>query len=102
MSFGRFTTPVLILTFEEEELDLTTAKNVYVTFRSGIRDVTKTGDDLQVSEKQIGVSLTQADTGRFGTSVEVQANWTAEGGVRYQSNIVELPVDRNILERVVE
>lgn len=102
MSFGRFTTPTIIMTFEDDDLDLTAAENVYVTFSSGIVTLTKTGDDLQIAEKQIGVSLTQAETGRFGSVVEVQANWTATGGMRYQSDIKQLPVDRNLLERVVE
>lgn len=102
MSFGRFTTPTIILTFQDADLDLTAAKNVYVTFASGIGTLTKTGDDLQISEKQIGVFLTQVESGRFGTTVEVQANWTGNGGVRYQSDIKVLPVDRNLLERVVD
>lgn len=102
MSFGRFTTPTIILTFTDAELDLTSAKNVYVTFHSGVNTFTKTGDDLQVSEKQISVFLTQAETGRFKDTAEVQANWTGNGGVRYQSDIQSLPVDKNLLERIVE
>lgn len=102
MAFGRYTTPTIILTFKDEELDLTTAANVYVTFASGSIRLTKTGEELQVAPKQISVWLTQAETGRFGKSVDVQANWTGNGGVRYQSDIQEIPVDRNLLERVVE
>lgn len=102
MAFGRYTTPTIVLTFEDAELDLTTAQNVYVTFASGSSRLTKTGEELQVAPKQISVWLTQAETGRFGKSVKVQANWTGTGAVRYQSNIKEIPVDRNLLERVVE
>ena len=102
MSFGRYTTPTITLTFTEQGLDLTTAANVYVTFSSNGNTLTKTGEDLQVAEKSIGVWLTQAETGRFRENVEVQANWTGNGGTRYQSVIQVIPVDRNLLERVVE
>lgn len=105
MSFGRYTTPTIILSFPSDkypDLDLTAANNVYVTFTSGINSITKTGEELRIDEKEVGAFLTQADTGRFREFVEVQANWTANGGMRYQSNIVRLPVDRNLLERVVE
>lgn len=102
MSFGRYTTPTITLTFTEQSLDLTTARNVYVTFSSNGYKLTKTDEDLQVTEKTISVWLTQAETGRFREEVEVQANWTANGGMRYQSFIQTIPVDRNLLERVVE
>lgn len=39
MSIPRGTTPTFALTFEDEELDLTQAENVYVTFSY----ITKTG-----------------------------------------------------------
>ena len=102
MSFGRYTTPTITLTFTEQSLDLTAAANVYVTFSSNGNTLTKTGEDLQVAEKSIGVWLKQAETGRFRENVEVQANWTGNGGTRYQSDIQTIPVDRNLLERVVE
>ncbi len=102
MAFGRYTTPTIIMTFTKQGLDLTAAANVYVTFESNGQKLTKTGEDLEVTEKQISVWLTQAETGRFKQEVEVQANWTGNGGTRYQSNIQTIPVDRNLLERVVE
>lgn len=46
MSAPRGTTPTLMLTFKEANLDLTEAANVYVTFQFGPTQLTKTGEDL--------------------------------------------------------
>ena len=55
MGLARYTTPTFTLTFTEDALDLTQAQNVYVTFRSGDVLMTKTGADLTIAEKSIGV-----------------------------------------------
>lgn len=105
MSFGRYTTPTIIMELPDGEypaVDFTQADHVYVTFSSGKNSFTKTGDDLVISERSVGVILTQEETGRFRDYTEAQVNWTANGGMRYQSDIITLDVDRNLLERVVE
>ena len=102
MNATQFTTPTFTLTFTEQELDLTQAQNVYVTFRCGGGFLTKTGADLQISEKQIDVILSQAETGGMSGNVEVQVNWTLPNGTRAASTIASVMIDRNLLKRVVE
>ena len=103
MSVARGTTPTYILTFEEESLDLTTANNVYVTFRKGAKVLTKTGDDIEVSEKQIEIYLNQKETLSFSTGeVKVQVNWTMAGGRRASSEVVNIVLSEQLLEKVVE
>jgi hypothetical protein len=45
MSVARGITPTYILTFNEQSLDLTAMRNVYVTFKKGAKVLTKTGND---------------------------------------------------------
>lgn len=103
MSVARGTTPTFTLTFTEEELDLTQATNVYVTFEQGKKSLTKTGDDLVVSAKQIEVYLDQSETLQFGMGlVKIQANWTMTGGRRASSNVVGYHLTEQLLEEVVQ
>lgn len=106
MAVPRGTTPTFTLKFTETDLDLTQAYNVYVTFkvtRPIERTITKTGEALTVSEKQIGVFLTQAETLVFPVGpVKIQANWTTEEGKRVASTVVTYPLSEQLLERVVE
>lgn len=50
MSVPRGTTPTFYLTFSEEELDLTTASNVYATFKQNEKRITKSGADLVIAD----------------------------------------------------
>ena len=102
MSFPQFTTPTVVLTFTEESLDLTQARNVYVTFRSSCAELTKTGADLQVEEKQISVFLRQEETGQLDNNALIQANWTTPGGLRAASDIVAVEIDPQLLRKVIE
>ena len=103
MSVARGTTPTYILTFTEESLDLTEANNVYVTFRKGAKILTKTGSDIEVSAQQIEVYLNQKETLSFSQGdVEVQVNWTLAGGKRAASEVVTIPLSRQLLEKVIE
>ena len=97
-----YTTPTFTLTFSEQTLDLTQAQSVYVTFRAGRCFLTKSGDEITVSEKSIFVPLSQEDTARFETGkVHIQANWIV-GGKRAASEIVEYDITGNLLPKVVE
>lgn len=99
----RGTTPTVILRFAEPNLDLTEAKNVYVTFSSNLKSVTKSGEDLVVEPNAISVYLSQKDTLGFQLDeVEVQANWTYDGKKRSGSSIAKISVDRNLLMKEVE
>lgn len=104
MGVSKGTTPTVILKFyNQPDLDLTQAKNVYVTFKSNIATITKSGDDLDITPNSISVYLKQADTLAFQLNeVEVQANWTYDGGFRACSTIENLHVDRNLLMKEVE
>ena len=103
MSVPQYTTPTFVLTFMEEGLDLTQARNVYVTFRSGSYVITKSGADLEIGEKTISVYLSQEDTSNFmAGGLELQANWTTDGGGRAASDIVIYPVTEQLLKKVVE
>lgn len=103
MSIPQYTTPTFVLTFTEQDLDLTNAFNVYVTFRSGTFELTKTGSDLTVNKKSIGVYLSQNDTSGFRVgTLEIQANWTTEAGGRSASEIVKFEVTEQLLRKVVE
>ena len=81
MSVARGTTPTFRHTFTEESLDLTTANNVYVTYKQGTKSLTKTGEDIEVEPKAVTVYLTQKETLTFkdGT-LESQVNWTGANG----------------------
>lgn len=100
MGVPRWTTPTLTLTFTEAGLDLTQASGVYVTMSSGKTKLTKTGADLDISEKQIVVSLTQEETGRFGLVVEIQANWLVNGK-RIASDIARVSISDQLLNEVI-
>ena len=98
----RGTTPTFTFTFKEQGLDLTTAANVYVTFAQNKKVLTKTGSDLDVSEKSISVYLSQSETLMFHDSVEVQVNWTTPDGQRAASNIVRADFTKQLLDQEVE
>jgi hypothetical protein len=103
MGVPRYTTPVFTLTFSEEGLDLTTATGVFVTFKQACYSVTKTGEDLEVTEKTISIYMGQEETAEFCEGdVEIQANWITADGNRIASEIVSYPISRQLLQRVVE
>ena len=99
----QYTTPQFTLTFDDANLDLTLAQNVYVTFQCGQYLLTKTGNDLYIQPKQIGVKLSQAETGGFiPGNVNIQANWTDLGGNRAASDISTFDITKQLLQEVVE
>lgn len=103
MGVPQFTTPTFLLTIVKEGIDLTTAHNVYVTFTSGMTEITKSGVALEVSEKTIGVYLSQAETGKFKVGeIEIQANWTTSNGDRVGTEVVKYDITKQLLRRVVE
>lgn len=107
MSVPRFTTPTFVLNFSAvQNLDLTEATNVYVTFNSGRNNVlTKTSEDLTINEKSISVYLTQVETGIMSGDVEIQANWTMVTGNRVDrvaSEVVTVKMSKQLLQKVIE
>ena len=75
MGVPRYTTPTFTLTFSEQWVDLTQAREVFVTFEAPGVKITKTGEDLVVTAKTIQVRLSQEETAKLTDTVEIQANW---------------------------
>lgn len=78
----RGTTPTYIFT-APEGLDLTEASNIFVTFSTMEEKeiMTKTSAELTVTETQIEVYLTQAETLSFPDGkIKIQINWTYDEG----------------------
>ena len=104
----RGTTPTFTLTLNDETLDLTSAQNVYVTFKQGYKDyvkasVTKSGYDIVVSEKEVSVCLTQKESLQFKEGpLYIQVNWTYADGSRACSEIVKIEVKENLLLSVIK
>lgn len=100
------TAPTYILTLPKD-IKLNEATNIYVTFAKNNYTVvlTKTGDDLTISNNTISVFLTQEDTLKFQTdSCLLQVNWTYDdAGVtkRACTEIVSIPVKRNLINEVI-
>ena len=102
MSVARGATPTFTLTFREG-IDLTQAASVYVTFSSGKSVITKTGEDLTLTENTIGVFLSQKDTLSFPIGeVEVQANWITSNNKRVVSEISKVKIDKQLLDREIQ
>lgn len=103
MAVAQYTTPTFLLSFSQQGLDLTAAHNVYVTFASGAYVLTKSGEDLDIGEKTIGVYMNQSETGKFRPGdILIQANWTTLNGDRTASEKAKIRIDENLLKRVVE
>ena len=106
----RYTTPTI--TLEVEGIDLTDNEDVYVSFEQGSRELTKSGNDLNISAETQGqttistivVVLTQEETASFveARNVAVQVNYINASGVRDATGIVSVGVGRNLLDEVIE
>ena len=74
----RLTTPTISFTFPQE-VDMTLADEVYVTFTDTKNNILleKKGSDLDVTATSVSLFLSQEDTIDFPTKgVRVQINWT--------------------------
>jgi len=98
----RGTTPTFRLYLNDEYVDLTQAVNVYVSFKQKDTLITKTGEDLDITENEVDVYLSQAETLKFiKGDVEIQLNWTYLDGRRACSNIIIIEVDKNLIGDVL-
>ena len=103
---SRGTTPTYKLTLPQD-IDLTAASSVYVTFSDTYykKIIEKTGEELSIDTNIIEVYLTQAETLMFPSgSVLVQVNWTIqEGSVtkRIATEIKRVESCRNLKEEVI-
>lgn len=81
----------------ETDIDLREAE-VYVTYSQGGKKLTKTGEDLDVTENSISVYLSQSDTLGFGVGhVEVQVRYKMPDGSADASDIVTIETERILL-----
>lgn len=96
------TTPTITLTHHVSGLDWTSVQNMYMTFRSGSKKVTKTGADLVVTADSVGAFLKQEETLLFGSTVYIQANWTYPGGLRGSTKVVSYTMDDQLEKEVLE
>lgn len=103
----RFTTPLLPL--EVEGIDLTDNEDVYVTLAQNDNKLTKSGADLTIAYdadtdiSTIDFTLSQCETASFylGKSVDLQVNFINASGRRDATNIVTIPVMRNLLDKEI-
>lgn len=99
-------TPTFTLTLPED-IDLSEATNVYVTFadRNNRTVARKTGEELTIDENVVEVYLSQEETLAFPNMVYIQVNWTYNEGElvkRACSEIVSTPFTANLEPRVLE
>ena len=102
MSSAVATTPTIILSFAESDIDLLAAEHVYVTMKNGRTVVTKKDSELTVFSQQINFGLTQQESLMLGEgAIRVQVNWTYSDGTRASSNISAFNLTEQLLKRVV-
>ena len=96
------TTPTLLFT-TQAELDLTRATDVYITLSDMNKTelMTKSGDDLIIEAKRVGVYLTQEETLSLPQRIQAQINWTYPNEKRMCSQIMILNVSDNLLNKVI-
>ena len=100
----RYTTPTITLVVEGVELN---SEDIYVTLKQGALEMTKSGDDLDISvdeDTTIQFSLSQEESAEFkeNLSVAVQVNWIASNGTRAATSIQNISVFKNLLDEVIE
>lgn len=106
----RGTTPTFTFTIKDDTVDLTEATNVYVTLRQGSKEITKTGDDLEIDARTVNVFLKQEESlGLIETvNAEVQINWTyidpTDGATvrRAATKVKTIQITKQLLKRVIE
>ena len=99
-----YTTPTITLTVEGADL---TGQDVYVTLEQSGVELTKSGADLTLSyedgDTTIVLSLTQEESAAFDyeKKAQVQVNFINAAGVRDATNIAQISVFKNLLDKVV-
>ena len=105
----RGTTPTLTLSIDNA--DLSTLKNMYITFSQETRKLIKVyqaGSDnnqieIDVENSEVAVSLTQDETLNFKPGpVDIQVRYTNNADSAYATNIVRIDMGRILQEGVIE
>lgn len=103
----RGTTPTYTFTLPDE-VDLTLASKVYVTFAKMDETIifTKDNDDIEITAHSVEVYLTQEETLALPDGrIKVQLNWLYDdNGVtkRACSNKVVITTQKNLIDKVLE
>lgn len=105
-----YTTPDFVFRIKDKNVDLTSAKHVYLTLQQGNYICTKTERDMTIDVNSVSVWFDQEEISKFkaeGSRVEVQLNWTYEtdNGTRTKraaTKIKSFQVTRNLLKKVTE
>lgn len=100
------TTPTFILSITDEDIDLTLASKVVVSFKqtaSGV-DLRKEGDSIEVEPTQVSVYFTQEESLRFQVNkpIEVQINWVYADSSRSATVIKTVSVSKNLIEEEID
>lgn len=106
----RGTTPTFTFTIKNDTVDLAEAQNVYVTIRQGSKEITKTGDDIEVETRTVNVFLGQEESLGLseGANAEVQINWTYLDQIdattirRAATKVKTIQITKQLLKRVIE
>lgn len=99
-----YTTPTITLIVEGADL---TGQEVYVTLEQSGVELTKNGEDLTISTEDedtiIVFTLTQVESAYFDyeKKAQVQVNFISPAGVRDATNIAQISVFKNLLDKVV-
>ena len=102
MSSAVATTPTIVLSFEDSDIDLTSADHVYVSLKNGRNGIVKKDNQLTIQAKQITFTLQQNESLQLGEGiVRVQVNWTYDDGLRASSDISTFVLSEQLLQGVV-
>ena len=104
----RATTPTFTFTVKSQTLDLSEAENIYVTLGQGRVEITKTGEDVNLTPpRTVEVWLTQQESLSLREgALAVQLNWTytdLSGNARRAATKIKIiDVTKQLLERVIQ
>ena len=105
----RGTTPTFILSFgENSDVDLASAQNIYFTIEQKGTEITKTGDDIVLSEgNTVSVFLNQRESFQLSEgAADIQLNWTYRDSNdalrRAATKAKTIQISKQLLGRVVE
>lgn len=105
----RGTTPTLTLSIDNA--DLSTLKNMYITFSQETKKLIKVYQagsennqiEIDVENSEVAVSLTQDETLKFKPGpVDIQVRYTNNADSAYATNIVRIDMGRILQEGVIE
>lgn len=98
----RGTNPTYILTVDPDDFPSLEEHSLYVTIKQGCNEITLTGDDLEVDENVVTVTLTQEQTLSFKQgNACLQLRGLDENGVAYASDIVIVQVNPVLYQGVI-